>query len=107
MTDELKADILALERASRAAKTVILLRATPMLTPGGHDAFDDAWRWEREAAAGLPNVLPVDMNRFVCPGGACARRADGQPRYRDARHLDPRFALELSPHLQKMVAERR
>ena len=83
-----------LERLSRSAGHVVMLRSTPFLTAGGSNDFEDVHGLELEAGGGIENLTVVDMNPFVCPRAKCSRE-----NYRDARHLAPEFAESLAPSL--------
>lgn len=92
-----------LRRAAAAAGHVALLRSTPLVAAGGHDSFENVYRWQTEAARPIHNAVSIDMNPAVCPGGTCALAKDGELRFRDGRHIAATFADSLAPALHERL----
>lgn len=107
---------------------VYVLQATPLLPFDGpsclaREAWRPAWlqrddactaivnppgdrqiaNWLSQAAAGLPHMKLLDLNDHVCPDRRCAASRNGQPAFRDIRHLSASFAAELGPDLSQVI----
>lgn len=92
-----------LSRLSKSAGHVVLIRSTPLLTPGGQDSFEEVFLTEKDVAAEFPNVEAVDMNQHVCPGNDCGQNDARTTAYRDNRHISPSFAEALYPTLAQKL----
>ena len=108
-----------LERLSRAAAPIVILRDSPLppfdvpICLGRHypDSkgcdFDAAaalnpevFAAERAAAEGMANVRFVDMDDIICPGAVCPAILRGLIIYRDQDHMTGVFARSLAPELR-------
>ena len=108
-----------LERLSRAAAPIVILRDSPMPPfhvpiclgkrypdSSGCD-FDavaalnpEVYAAERAAAEGMANVRFVDMDDIICPGAVCPTIIGGLIIYRDQDHMTAAFARSLAPELR-------
>ena len=111
-----------LERFSKAAFPIIVLRDTPLppfnipacvarreagrLQNGETCDFDAAqalnaaaFSAEHEAADGLPDVHLLDLTDQICPAARCPATINGLIVYRDEDHLTGRYAASLAPAL--------
>lgn len=113
---------------SRSSRGVIVLRDTP--DPGfdvpvclaraewwpglfprtrcrievGGDTPSVAYRAQREGMAGLSNTSMLDLNGYICPGGACRTVEGGMVVFRDMSHITEAFARSLSDEFYGRVA---
>jgi hypothetical protein len=117
-------------RLSQAANQVIVLAGTPSLpfSPCGcllrnrqADGTVDRERCVKkrglqdvehvtrtliDVADGFNNVHFLDLNDLVCPEGDCyATNPDGQPVFKDARHIADSFVLAMTPLIRERIEQ--
>lgn len=69
------------------------------------ERLDCANRVTREALERHPNLHLLDLEKAVCPTGACLEAdADGQPIYRDGSHFNATGMALLAPWLENALA---
>ena len=61
------------------------------------------WRALQQAAENYANVSPLDFNELVCPANRCSPKRNGTIVYRDAQHISPLFALEISGEVIEII----